>query len=245
MTYLSRDIRIWHMSADRVQSGDLGAKIPLRERILLAGRELYLGSKDFLLDDITLSGISRKAGTSESGVVRLFGGKDGVYLAVYDDCWKEINQELQTRLPQTYTDPSEQLYNTLKIWWDLFEEKPDLMNFVARNRLMSNVGKSKHKSEVDPTEHFRYIRYLQELCQNIVDSGMAKPELDGNILTESILALSYGTSKISISRRRSQDPEQYPRRLNLETVSLVISHWVGGNFDRFQTNPKPDNDANI
>lgn len=63
-----------------------------RSRFIAAARELFLKQG---YDGTSTAQIAREAGSAETQMVRLFGGKAGLLEAVFNESWKPLNEKLQ------------------------------------------------------------------------------------------------------------------------------------------------------
>lgn len=59
------------------------------DRILQAGRELFAGDG---YENTTTSAIARRAGTSESQLIKHFGSKEGLLEGIFDQAWQRMAQ---------------------------------------------------------------------------------------------------------------------------------------------------------
>src|SRR5688572_17065259 len=68
-----------------------------RERLLAAGKALFsrLG-----YEQASTSAIAREAGTSESQLVRYFGGKSGLLEAIFNEAWAALNDEVTRHISE-------------------------------------------------------------------------------------------------------------------------------------------------
>src|SRR5688572_21502902 len=71
-----------------------------RERLLHAAKRLFAAQG---YEQTATSAIARAAGTSESQLMRYFGGKAGLLEALFDEAWVDLNSRVQ-RVLQTETD---------------------------------------------------------------------------------------------------------------------------------------------
>src|SRR5436190_14082966 len=67
----------------------------VRDRLLAAGKTLFakLG-----YDNASTSSVARAAGTSESQLVKHFGGKQGLLRAIFDQGWQSISDRIDAAL---------------------------------------------------------------------------------------------------------------------------------------------------
>jgi AcrR family transcriptional regulator len=68
---------------------------PSRNRLLIAARSLFA---ELGYENTPTAAIARKAGTSESQLVRYFGGKAGLLEAIFDGAWQHINARIHDLL---------------------------------------------------------------------------------------------------------------------------------------------------
>src|SRR5438105_14716310 len=66
-----------------------------RSRLLAAGKSLFakLG-----FENVSTAAIAREAGTSESQLVRYFGGKSGLLEAIFNDSWGALNESIRSNV---------------------------------------------------------------------------------------------------------------------------------------------------
>jgi AcrR family transcriptional regulator len=63
------------------------AELSSRDRILQAGRELFAGEG---YENTTTSAIARRAGTSESQLIKHFSSKEGLLEGIFDQAWQRM-----------------------------------------------------------------------------------------------------------------------------------------------------------
>jgi len=75
-----------------VRITDPDGTLSSRSRFIAAARELFLKHG---YDGTSTAQIAREAGSAETQMVRLFGGKAGLLEAVFNESWKPLNEKLQ------------------------------------------------------------------------------------------------------------------------------------------------------
>jgi AcrR family transcriptional regulator len=104
---------------------------PSRSRLLLAGRSLFA---ELGYENTQTAAIARKAGTSESQLVRYFGGKAGLLEAIFDGAWQAINARVHDLLTDA-PDARHAVQGVLAAVLAAFERDPDLaMLFLFEGR---------------------------------------------------------------------------------------------------------------
>src|SRR5258706_12305493 len=71
-----------------------------RSRLLEAGKILFAQSG---YEQTSTAAIAREAGTSESQLIRYYGGKAGLLTAIFDNTWSTLNQQMQTAVARAAT----------------------------------------------------------------------------------------------------------------------------------------------
>src|SRR3954451_432821 len=66
-----------------------------RGRLLAAGKSLFSRSG---YEQTSPSAIAREAGTSESQLVRYFGGKSGLLEAIFNESWSSLNEAINSQI---------------------------------------------------------------------------------------------------------------------------------------------------
>jgi AcrR family transcriptional regulator len=94
--------------APRPSSPESGSS---RERLLTAAKRLFAAGG---YEHTATSAIARAAGTSESQLMRYFGGKVGLLDAVFDAAWAELNRRIERASVEGET-PAEELLRVIEI----------------------------------------------------------------------------------------------------------------------------------
>jgi AcrR family transcriptional regulator len=90
--------------------------------LLVAGKMLFARMG---YEQSSTSAIAREAGTSESQLVRYFGGKSGLLEAIFNESWGGLNQQLSVAIPQA-KDSLDALTKMLSLVMQSFERDHDL-----------------------------------------------------------------------------------------------------------------------
>ena len=79
------------------QPSDASLVASSRERLLQSAKRLFAAQG---YEQTATSAIAREAGTSESQLMRYFGGKVGLLEALFEDAWRELNLKVQKVVAQ-------------------------------------------------------------------------------------------------------------------------------------------------
>jgi AcrR family transcriptional regulator len=93
-----------------------------RRRLLDAGKALFARHG---YEQTSTATIAREAGTSESQLVRYYGGKAGLLGAIFNESWLALNQRVQTAIAAA-ADAREALLAVLETMLQAFAADPEL-----------------------------------------------------------------------------------------------------------------------
>ena len=117
---------------------------PSRNRLLASGRSLF---SELGYENTQTAAIARRAGTSESQLVRYFGGKAGLLAAIFDTAWYDIN----ARVHDLLTDAPDARHAVLGIFNTMlaaFERDHDLATlFMLEGR---RIRAGSHEVRLSP-----------------------------------------------------------------------------------------------
>ena len=154
-----------------------------RERLLLAAKRLFA---DQGYEQTATSAIAREAGTSESQLMRYFGGKVGVLQALFDAAWIDLNARVQRAMDSRGTN-RDVILDVLQTISAALARDPDLATLVLFEGRRLRGGK--------PRVHVsKGFLAFADLMKGIVRKAQAtreiSPSLDAGAVTSSIMGAS-------------------------------------------------------
>ena len=99
---------------------------PSRTRLLLAARKLFSENG---YESTSTASIARMAGTSESQLIKHFGGKAGLLDAIFVDGWNSLTGFMQQRLPLSMT-PIERLRAIPRLMFEALQADQELRQLL-------------------------------------------------------------------------------------------------------------------
>lgn len=210
----------------------VGTGSDVSRRIMGAARELFFAN-GFLSTPLRV--IANKGGTSESGVLRIYGSKSGLLRAVYASCWAEINDRVDQALAaaaEKSSDPRYLLLELTQTVWQVYQDNPRMMVFMMSHfgfRETIGLGRTDDNvpPEIDETlkrEYHRYVNRITDLCDAITrnepafaESGLTPAGL-GHVFTSIIHSLQ--TNRY-MALQESAEPD-----LSLEEVLAVARFFL-------------------
>jgi AcrR family transcriptional regulator len=117
---------------------------PSRSRLLASGRSLFA---ELGYENTQTAAIARRAGTSESQLVRYFGGKAGLLAAIFDTAWLDINARVHDLLTDA-PDARRALLGIFRTMLAAFERDTELATlFLLEGR---RIRAGSHDVRVSP-----------------------------------------------------------------------------------------------
>jgi AcrR family transcriptional regulator len=193
-------------------------KPSLKHRVLAAARELFHAKGYF---GVSTREVASKAGTSESGVFRMFANKYELLMAVYNEAWGEVNREIETQLAKTYHDPRQRILEILRVVWTLYEERPLLMSFIIINTGNTDtLLVEKQQAAIITSENIRYIERLELLCKECEHARVLPQGITPRALSEGLLGITEGILLGWYLADKTKD--QYPSKVSIkESLALI------------------------
>ena len=167
-----------------------------RDRLLQAAKRLFAAHG---YEQTATSAIAREAGTSESQLMRYFGGKVGLLQALFDTAWVDLNARARRALEREMTC-HEAILTLLQIITSAFARDPELATlFLLEARRVRSGGKGVQLSK-------GFVAFT-EMVRGVVRKGQQEREidrtLDAGAVTASILGAVEGMTRERLLARSS------------------------------------------
>ena len=165
----------------------------LRARVLRAAGELFVAQGYYTT---TTREIARRAGTSESGILRVFSGKYELFIEVFNAAWLGVNQRLDARLTDarpTLRDPREEILTIFAVFGELYHDDPRSLDLILLNSGNADtLLMSRRDRPLLSEENMRFVYRLDALCRACVEGGWTPPYLTQPALREALLGILEG-----------------------------------------------------
>jgi AcrR family transcriptional regulator len=175
------------------------------QRVMRAAKQLFF-ARGFA--NTPLRAIAKEAGTSESGVLRIYHSKIGLLRAVYAECWAELNVLIEKALvaaTKRDSDPRNLLIVLMRTVLEHYQEDPPLMNFMLSDFGFRETAGLSSSESIDPLidarvrdEYHRYLERIHDLCEAAVkdrpwlaEAGVTPAAL-GHIYTSIVFGIQAG-----------------------------------------------------
>jgi AcrR family transcriptional regulator len=161
-----------------------------RERLLGAAKRLFAA---YGYEQTATSAIAREAGTSESQLMRYFGGKVGVLEALFEDAWTHLNLRVG-RAVKSSRGNRESLLDAIQSIVVALSRDPDLATlFMFEGRRM--------RGDAPRVRVSRGYQQFVETIRNFVRKAQASREIDAALDVNAVTSAILGASEAMVRDR--------------------------------------------
>jgi AcrR family transcriptional regulator len=172
------------------------------DRILQAARTLFSQQG---YENTTTSAISRRAGTSESQLIKHFGSKEGLLEAIFEQGWKRLGAALRQVLEQT-TSPVARLHALTSLLVDALERDKDLRTLM----LLEGRRIRKHGHMVVLTGGFlQVVGGIDQVLREMREAGQLRTDLHPEAMRSAVIGAFEGLMRDQILAERGDYPARY------------------------------------
>ncbi|HEV8583077.1 MAG TPA: helix-turn-helix domain-containing protein [Thermoanaerobaculia bacterium] len=184
------------------QEGEASAELSSHDRILQAGRELFAGDG---YENTTTSAIARKAGTSESQLIKHFGSKEGLLAAIYDQAWQRMSRG-QRRIQESGDSPVDKLRALTELMIGALERDREISTLM----LLEGRRIRKHGHLVLLTSGFQQVLGVVDgLLKEMRENGMLRQDLNPEAVRSALLGAFEGLLRDQLLAERADYPACY------------------------------------
>ncbi len=186
-----------------------------RGRLLSSGKSLFsrLG-----YEGTSTSAIAREAGTSESQLVRYFGGKSGLLDAIFNESWSGLNETVQKTIAES-EHGREAILGVFTLMLGAFAADPDVASIFMFE------GRRVRGSEVALSKGFqKFVDLVCKLIQRGQADGSFRKDVNDAVLASAMLGAAEGMIRDQIIARRGGRELPFDE----EAVRKVFEAMVNG-----------------
>lgn len=167
-----------------------------RMRLLNAGKMLFAKNG---YENTSTAAIAREAGSSESQLIRYFGGKAGLLEAVFNDSWTALNAVVDDYLADAQHG-REAILRLLTLMVQAFNRDHDIAFLFLFEGRRTRPG----SPEVHLSKGFtQFMTVVDAQIQRGRDDGSFRKDLDPRVLASAILGSAEGMVRDRIMSERS------------------------------------------
>ncbi len=184
------------------REGAAAGELSSHDRILQAGRELFAGDG---YENTTTSAIARKAGTSESQLIKHFGSKEGLLEAIYDQAWERMSQGLR-HIQEAYQSPVDKLRALTEVMIGALERDKEISTLM----LLEGRRIRKHGHLVLLTRGFQQVLGVVDgLLQEMRQAGLLRQDLNPEAIRSALIGAFEGLLRDRLVAERVDYPAHY------------------------------------
>lgn len=184
-----------------------------RERILRSAKTLF-ATRGY--DNSSTSAIAREAGTSESQLMKYFGGKQGLLEAIFVEGWRHITDNARAAI-QDLDSPIKKLEAVCRIGLLGLERDPELkLLFLLEGRRVRREGHMVTLSE----GYLEFIRLIDSVFHELYDREMLRPGLHPQAVRTALVGMIEALLRDNFLAGRLGFPADY----DLSQVPILLHY---------------------
>jgi AcrR family transcriptional regulator len=198
-------------------SGELSS----HDRILRAAKRLFAQNG---YENTSTVAIAREAGTSESQLMKHFGSKQGLLVAIFDRGWASMNERIKTI---NHHSPADRLLSVLKAISVELENDPELKVLAA---LESRRVRKDSNEVVMPRGSHQYRELLDRILLDMQNEGQIRQDVNLDAVRAAIVGMAEGMWRDQVIAGRSEMRANY----GFDDMEKVLEILIGAFQDPLQ-----------
>jgi AcrR family transcriptional regulator len=175
---------------------------PSRTRLLLAARKLFSENG---YESTSTASIARMAGTSESQLIKHFGGKAGLLDAIFVDGWNGLTTFMQQHLTSS-TAPIERLRAIPRLMFEALQADPELRQLL----LLEGRRIRKEGRLVTLTDGFLgFVKLVDSTLEEMRSAGQLRSDLNAQAIRSALIGLTEGALRDQLLSERAGNPTEF------------------------------------
>jgi AcrR family transcriptional regulator len=188
---------------------------PSRTRLLLAGRQLFAENG---YESTSTASIARLAGTSESQLIKHFGGKAGLLDAIFVDGWTTLTAWLQQQLSET-TSPIDRLRAIPRLMFEALNRDPELRQLL----LLEGRRIRKEGRLATLTDGFLgFVKLVDATLEDMRQNGQLRSDLNPQAIRSALIGLTEGVLRDRLIAERAGHPAEF----TVENIGALVDALI-------------------
>lgn len=185
-------------------------------RLLFAGKSLFARNG---YEQTSTAAIARSAGSSESQLIRYFGGKQGLLETIFNEAWHSIVEGLEERIAGA-SHGREAIVRLLSMMIEAFSRDHEIaFLFLFEGRRMRGNTPEVHLS----TGFMKFMEVVFAEINRGREDGSFRKDIDPRILCSAMLGCAEGMIRDHILAERNHQPDPYDRDAVLKTFTAMVN----------------------
>jgi len=190
-----------------------------RMRLLNAGKMLFARHG---YEQTSTAAIAREAGSSESQLIRYFGGKAGLLEAIFNDSWSGLNLRVEPILTGAQHGREGILRLLTMMVRALSQDLDTAFLFLFEGRRMRG-----HSPEVLLSKGFQeFLKHVNAQIERGRQDGSFRTDLDPRVLSSAMFGAAEGMVRDRVLSQRNQPAE--PNAFTDDQILAAFSAMVNG-----------------
>ena len=187
-----------------------------RGRLLGAGKTLFAKNG---YEQTSTAAIAREAGSSESQLIRYFGGKAGLLEAIFNESWTALNQHLQEQI-DTSLHGRDAIIRILTLMIQAFSRDHDIaFLFLFEGRRMRGGS-----HEVLLSKGFvQFLQVVDMLIERGRDDGSFRTDVTPKVLCSAMLGCAEGMMRDRVLAERNREPDPFTDEDIVKTFTAMVN----------------------
>ena len=184
-----------------------------RDRFMLAGKTLFARQG---YEQTSTAAIAREAGSSESQLMRYFGGKAGLLETIFNESWAAVIARVGSEIPPA-APAHDTILGILGITIEAFGRDPDMaVLFLFEGRRIRG-------NEVTLSRGFlQFYQLVQSVIRRGQDDGSFRSDLDPAVLGAALLGAAEGMIRDRLLLERRGMPNPFDDTSVRKTFEAII-----------------------
>jgi TetR/AcrR family transcriptional regulator, fatty acid metabolism regulator protein len=185
-------------------------------RLLNAGKTLFARNG---YEQTSTAAIARDAGSSESQLIRYFGGKAGLLEAIFNDSWSTLNQDVQSNV-QEAVHGRDAIIRILSLMIQAFSRDHDIaFLFLFEGRRMRGGS-----HEVLLSKGFvQFLQVIDMLIERGRDDGSFRTDIHPKVLCSAMLGCAEGMVRDRVLSARNHEPDVFDDEAILSVFTAMVN----------------------
>ena len=186
-----------------------------RGRLLSAGKSLFAKNG---YEQTSTAAIAREAGSSESQLIRYFGGKAGLLEAIFNESWKSLNDVVEQHIA-TAEHGRDAILKLLVMMIQAFSRDHDIaFLFLFEGRRMRGGT-----HEVIISEGFvKFLEVMNAMIDKGRQDGSFRTDIQPNVVCSAIIGCAEGMIRDRVLAERNNKPNPFDDADIYRTFSAMV-----------------------
>lgn len=185
-----------------------------RTRLISAGKLLF-GRSGY--EQTSTSAIAREAGSSESQLMRYFGGKSGLLDAIFNEAWETLNDDIRAHIAEAEhgRDAMRRILGLVIAAFGRDHDMAFLFLFEGRRVRGREVSLSKG--------FLSFYDLLHQLIQRGQEDGSFRRDVNDSVLASAMLGCAEGMIRDRLIAERTGQPNPFDDEMIARVFSSMVN----------------------